>query len=499
MFTKIFRRTHQVLGLLLSVLFLMWFASGFVMIYHSFPKADQKRLLARQALLPEQLSAADTLWSILPDSSRLTGLSVEMYLDRPVFRLQGKQLPAGIYADSLQFLPRPGFSEIHRLAVQLCGSVSCRVDTLHRLDQWIPFGSLTRELPVYKFSFTDSERQQVYISSRSGRVLQWTDVRSRFWTWLGAIPHWVYFTSLRQHQSLWLNFMIWASGLGAIMCFTGWWIGIRVFWKNRRKGFRSPYKRWWLRWHHISGVVFGLFALTFVFSGMMSLTDLPAWMQKRKSNTRTVHFRGREGRLLSPDRYALDYRKIIREVPGVKNITWASFGSYPYYIVNTSHGKRYIDAGDSSQVTSFRLSEEMIRNTIRGLHGADTRYTLERITDWDNDYYSRRGMLTLPVYKVKIDDELHTCHYFNPETLYHRQTDDNTRLRGILYNGLHSLNFKFLSGHPFWWNALMYLLLTGGTFLSLSGLVLTLQWLRRMFSRMRKKYRTETYFNTLSR
>lgn len=74
----------------------------------------------------------------------------------------------------------------------------------------------------------------------------------------------------------------------------------------------------------------------------------------------------------------------------------------------------------------------------------DTPYTLEWMTDWDDDYFSRRNMLTLPVYKVVIDDELHTRHYFNPETLYHRQIDDNGRLRGVLYSGLHSLNFKFL-------------------------------------------------------
>ena len=88
-------------------------------------------------------------------------------------------------------------------------------------------------------------------------------------------------------------------------------------------------------------------------------------------------------------------------------------------------------------------------------------------------------MLTLPVYKVMVEYELHTCHYFNPKTLYHRQIDDNSRLRGVLYSGLHSLNFKYLADRPFFWNVLMYSLLIGGSFLSLTGVVLTLGWLRR--------------------
>ena len=106
------------------------------------------------------------------------------------------------------------------------------------------------------------------------------------------------------------------------------------------------------------------------------------------------------------------------------------------------------------------------------------------MTDWDSDYYSHRGMLTLPVYKVVVSDELHTRHYFNPETLYHRQIDDNSRLRGILYSGLHRLNFKFLVDRPIVWNVVMYVLLIGGTFLSLSGVVLMLKWLGRIIRKV---------------
>ena len=159
--------------------------------------------------------------------------------------------------------------------------------------------------------------------------------------------------------------MIWASGLGAIMCFSGLWIGIWVFWKNRKKGLRSPYKKWWLRWHHITGVVFGVFALTFVFSGMMSLVDIPSWMQKGKTRNREVRFRGREGGMLAADLYALDYRKIVDSLSDVKSIEWASFGKYPYYVVNSGSKKQFIDAADTSCLSPFTLTEEMVRETVR--------------------------------------------------------------------------------------------------------------------------------------
>lgn len=477
MFTKIFRKIHKILGLLLSVLFLMWFISGIVMIYHSFPRVNQKLKLSKQESLTGILPDVDSLLQLLPDSSRLGGLSVEMYLDRPVFHPKGRQLPSTLYADTWQEVSKPDFVEICRIAEQLCESRSYRVDTLYRLDQWIPFGYLKKEFPIYKFIFDDEAREEIYISSQSGKVLQWTDRETRFWAWLGAIPHWVYFTSLRQNQPIWINFMIWASALGAVMCFSGLWVGIWVFWKNRRRGLHSPYKKGWLRWHHISGVIFGVFALTFVFSGMMSLVDLPDWMQKGKKQNREFRFRGRERGMMPLEQYMLDYRQIVERLPEVKSIEWSSFGCHPYYTVTTTAEKRYVDATDTTCLRPFRLTENNIREAVQRIHGTETAYTVEWLTDWDADYYSRRGMLTLPVYKVVVNDDLHTCHYFNPETLYHRQIDDNGRLRGLLYSGFHSLNFKFLTERPLLWNIVMYVLLIGGTFLSLSGVVLTLKWL----------------------
>lgn len=488
MLTKILRKIHKVLGLLLSILFLMWFISGVVMIWHSFPRVNQKLLLAKQENLPATTPALHSLMSSLPDSARLAGLSLDMFLDRPVFHLRGSRVPTDIYADSLTEVGQPGFCTNKRIAEQLSGSGAYHVDTLYRLDQWIPFGALKKEFPIYKFTFDDPEGHQMYIASRSGKVLQMTDRTSRAWAWVGAIPHWVYFTSLRQHQSLWTNFVIWASGLGTILCFTGLWVGTWVYYRNRKTGLRSPYKKRWYRWHHFSGMIFGLFALTFVFSGMMSMMDLPAWMQRGKTAGQKMRFRGREGGMTAADSYILDYRTIVDSLKQVKSIEWSSFADRPYYAVTTTVGKQYIDAADTAALSPFVLTEDMVRQSIVRIHGPEAKYTLEWMTSFDDDYYSRRGMLTLPVYKVVVDDGLHTHHYFNPKTLYHKQIDDNGRLRGILYSGLHSLNFKALTDRPVLWNIVMYTLLIGSTFLSLTGVVLTLGWLKRQLRKVIRKY-----------
>ena len=472
---RLFRQIHKVLGLLLSFLFLAWFLSGVVMIYHGFPRVNQQERIEKLSVLTA-LPPLDSLWQHLPAGTRANGLSVDMLLDRPVFHLRAKGAAADWYADSLHAVGKPDFNACARIAVQLAGNSIYTADTLHALDQWIPFGYLRKEFPIYKFSFQDARKQQIYVSSQTGNVLQWTDRPARIWAYLGAIPHWVYFTGLRQHQPVWFNFMVWAAGMGAVMCFTGLWIGTVILWRNRRKGLRSPYKKRWLRWHHVTGMVFGIFALTFVFSGMMSMVDLPDWMKKKSEANLPPSPRGRQGAMLAPENYVLDYRLLVDSLPGVKRIEWQAFAGHPYYAVHTADGRKNIDASLSGAVRPFCLTEAIVRKYLGQIHGKDAVYTLTLQTAGELP----KGMPSLPVYKAELDDNLHTCYYFHPQTLSYKRTDDNGRLKSVLYKGLHCLDFKCLTDRPALWNILMYTLLAGGIFLSLTGVILTLQWLKRV-------------------
>lgn len=486
MLKKLIINIHKVLGMILSILFLMWFLSGIVMIYHSFPKASQQLKTEKQAILQGTLPAVDSVLAVLSDSVRLRSLAVDMYLDRPVFHLRGKGMQATIYADSMKPVEAPAYPTIERIAAMWCGAPVVRVDSLREVDQWIPFGYLESEFPIYKFTFGDKEKHELYVSSKTGQVLQFTDHTQRVWAWLGAIPHWVYFTVLRQNQPVWINFVKWAAGLGAIMCVVGIWLGAQVYYQNRRNGFRSPYRKRWFRWHHISGMIFGLFALTFVFSGLMSLTDLPDWMKKSQRQVPRHGMRD-GGNIVKTPAYTLDYRQVIAGIAGVKSVEWASYQRRPYYRVKTDHEEMNIDASATDTIRRFVLTEEMIRRTVREAHGDSVAYTMEQITEYDDDYFSRKSTLPLPVYRVIVADEEHTRHYFHPETLLHRQVTDDGRLRSFLYGGLHSLNFKFLADHPVLWNIVMYLLLLGGTFLSLTGVVLTVKWVGRIGRKSLKK------------
>jgi hypothetical protein len=86
-----------------------------------------------------------------------------------------------------------------------------------------------RHAPLYKASFADERGTVLYVSGLTGEVVQDTHRSERFWNWLGAVPHWLYFTVLRQDGALWSQVVIWTSLLGTFLTLTGIYVGIRMY------------------------------------------------------------------------------------------------------------------------------------------------------------------------------------------------------------------------------------------------------------------------------
>ena len=154
-------------------------------------------------------------------------------------------------------------------------------------------GNLRTLRPLYKYSFNDG--QQIYIAGRNADIVQYTTSESRFWAYLGAIPHWLYFTPLRKHQPEWFQFVVWSSAIGTAAALLG--IIVAIWMLSPSKRYRHagaptsiPY-RGWKRWHTIIGLFFGVVTATWAFSGMLSMGPFDLWndwrvMPRTKSQRR---------------------------------------------------------------------------------------------------------------------------------------------------------------------------------------------------------------------
>jgi len=477
--TQFVQAIHRILGTLLSVLFLMWFVSGLVMIYHTFPRAGQQEKMARMEYLTPDLPALDEVTARLPEGEKLRGLTLNRYLGQTVFHVRTNKGSYDLPADTLETIPAIDWNRIQQVATLWCAAPVAQVDTMRKLDQWIPFGRLAKEFPIYKFHFNDPEKHQLYISSVSGEVLQFTNQKSRFWAWLGAIPHWVYFTRLRQDASLWINTVIWLSGIGCIMCIAGIWWGIRdVRLARKRKKGITPYTKKWYKWHHVTGFVFGLFVLTFTFSGMMSLAEVPKWLSSPKSevNVRQVF----QQKTPSPQDYPLDYRQVIAAYPNtIKQLEWGSFNDYPFYTLQTGSEKPIVIDASASDIRPLDLTETYIRRSIEDVHGAQADIKINLLTAYDFYYVSRKRNLDLPVWKVSVKDVDNSCYYINPATGSYRYINNTSRWRHWMYPALHSYSIPGLANNPVLWNIVMWGTMLGGTIVSFTGVWLGIRYLIR--------------------
>lgn len=474
---------HRVLGTLLGILFLMWFVSGIVMMYHSYPSASTRESLLRAERADTAGLSFEALQERLAGSGELLGLSLcrragtnwlEVETDRDGFLMDA--------ADG-RVVRRLSAGQLEQVAARWSRTEATPVlrDTLHEIDVWLVGVQPFREFPVYHYDLPGGAGEELYLSSRTGGVLQYTTRSSRFWAWVGAIPHWLYIKQLRMHgRQPWTSVVLWVSGIGILMTLAGIYAGIRSWRMARRRDRRlTPYVKPAFRLHHLFGLFFGLFVLTWIFSGFMSLADVPQWLapvHERHNPHEELH-----GSRLQPAAYRLDYRDVLRSAP-VKRLTWTALGSLPLYKVETDDETYLVDASSpsssASSVTRFLPDSLFCRRLMREVRPeSDVRITL--LTEYDGYYASRKRTLPLPVWRMEVDDADAGCYYLNPRDASCRYFNRNTRCRALLYKGLHCFSFPFFDRHPLLRDTLMWLLLLGGTAVSASGVWLAVKYVGR--------------------
>jgi hypothetical protein len=163
----------------------------------------------------------------------------------------------------MHFVPFPARTERGVTAdVEAAGASAELID----YDQWTVAGDYNRDRPLKRIALNDAEGTEVYVSSRSSKVVLITTRRERLANYAGSIAHWLYPTALRHHERVWSTLMWWLSLLATSGAAVGFIIGLL------RLGSGSAYQGL-RRWHHICGLIFAPFLLGWIFSGFLSMDD----------------------------------------------------------------------------------------------------------------------------------------------------------------------------------------------------------------------------------
>src|SRR5436190_1294184 len=474
------------------------------MMYWSYPEIGAGDRLQRAPVLdpagiampPEQAFA---ILGRDPDSN---AIRLGSFDGRPAYRFNaggGSSRSAGaiVFADNGEVLQVVDAGVMDRAAAAWAARPSDEAAkrVVEDVDQWT-VGSLRTVRPLFKYSWPDG--QQVYVNGNTGEVVQYTTTASRFWAYLGAIPHWLYFTPLRQHPPQWTAFVVWSSLIGTITSLVGpviitWTYAPRKRYRYAGAPTSIPY-RGWKRWHAIIGIFFGVVATTWAFSGLLSmgpfpimdrLTELivPAAPDGAASGRRgagqslTVALRG--GRALPLSAYASRApREAIATLAGfdVKELSWTAFAGEPLYLATNGGGETRLVPMTGEPRTS--VDPGAVMRVVREALGSNAETRI--LNQYDAYYLDRHRERPLPVVYAYLNDAAGTRYYVYPATAsVVQQYSARGWVNRWLYHGLHSLDFPWLYNYRPLWDIVVIGLMLGGSALCVTSIVMTWRVLSR--------------------
>jgi len=422
-------------------------------------------------------------------------VTIAAILDRPVYRVGGGRGDGTIvYADDGTVLNGVDAAMAKTIAARFLNISEEKLQyTLQtQADQWT-IGQ-RRQMPLHKIAVDDAAHTVIYISPQSGEVLVLTTRGTRALAWVAAIPHWLYFTNLRVNDRLWNRVIIWTSGIGCFLALLGMVLGVIQFrWSppsnTTRLSARIPYSGL-MRWHYITGVVFGVFTLTWVFSGLLSM-DPWEWISGEDLRVNREPLTGGSVDLKEYPAFDPKAWAPLIGTHSIKEIDFTKIQGDPYYIVRLEDSERLLVATNPLQIRRERFSVdsliERLKQAVPDAHIVDS----QLLTDYDSYYYSQDEQRPLPILRAKFDDPKQTWVYLDPALgQVAGQLHRGDRIQRWLYHGLHSLDFSFWYRNRTVWEIGMIILNLGGAAISGIGLWVGIRRMGRWLMRIAKSHRS---------
>ncbi len=482
---------HRYLGVAFCLIFLIWFASGIVMIFKRMPEYSAQERLARLPALDARTVLLTPAQAF--DAAGLGGTPDRMLLTsvdgRPVYRFIVGPGSATVSAADGAYVDRVdgdgaariagGLFPDHRGTARWIGSST-------EPDQWTIGNRFNATGALHRVSLGDPAATELYIAEATGEVVQKTDRSSRFWGYAGPVIHWFYYTPLRAGRAaLWNDLIVYGSLVGCLLCMLGLLIGVYRFSVSRRflrATSMSPYVGW-LRWHHYAGLLFGAITLTWTFSGLLTMTPWDLFPQGPSG----VQIEAIRGEGVALDRFTLPPAAALGEFEKTlqpREIEFVQFMGTPFYAASDGRRKVLVSAGSGAAGTRMSFSREELVAAATAAMGGHPPADIAWLTAYDSYYYDRTGDRPLPVLRAKFDDPDETWLYLNANdgSIVGGEVR-GSRAERWLYQSLHSLDFPVLYQTPWLWYPLIVGLSLGGLALSATSLVIAWRFLTGAISR----------------
>jgi hypothetical protein len=501
---------HRWTGITLGALVFVWFASGIVMVYYPWPMPTATEDLARLRAfeVPTDLVAVASARDIaraalatrgagarLPTANGvaptpLVGARLMMWNGRPVYSFwrQHRHVdqPTVLVDASTGSVVSPISSE---QAVTVARSIVGRlppvaqVELLEQGDYYLLSSEYQPGFPAYRVLFDDVDHTAVYVSREAGYVVGIVTSLTRWTTWLGSVPHWLYFKWLYHRLTLWLWVSYVLPAIAVVGGLAGIVLGLYQLFPRRRRGeWRVSAYHGVSKWHHISGIVFGALVVTWSLSGLLEVVgpdnsatggqvqrvrgESVDWSTLRLSVAdASQHLQAVLGEPVLP--VAVD----VTSIAGIPGYVFHLQGDRAWWV----DGATGVPRGelDARMATALATQAVGVRAPV---------HSVDRITAYDAYYYARpHREMRLPAWRVAFADPEQSTVYLDvvsgkPVGFVNTESRTYRWLR----DGLHSLDFPVLNDKRPLWDLVLVPLMLGGTVAAFTGVWLVLRRLRRM-------------------
>jgi hypothetical protein len=471
---------HRWAGVVLCLLFAVWFASGAVLHFVSFPSLsrDDQRAGSEAIDLSRVLTDPRGALERVPQASDLRLLSVA---GRPIYvAKQTDGTWVSIAADTGDRLPLFPAAAATAAAERFSRSSAVRTSDPIEYDQWIVHQRFDPYRPFYRVRLNDDAETDLYVSARTGEVLQRTRSRERAWNWSGAVIHWIYFTPLRKSYWAWNQVVWWVSLVALLSSAVGTWLGLLRLASNRaagRKGL-SPF-RGWMRWHHVIGLFASIIVVTWMLSGWLSMDHGRLFSRGETTAKQALQMRGMSiEAVVRPATL-----ESMRVAAPASEITFNAVAGRPFL---TAFGPGvgearilFLDQPPTRILAPLRDSlllsgvDRVWPGQARAISVSDAYDDLYRLAESTPRSAAVFSVTGNPALRIYVDR--YSGRFLNV-------MDPSRRSYAWIYYALHTFQFPGLIGHPGVRTVLVLALLALGFTASATGVVLSIKRLRREFA-----------------
>jgi hypothetical protein len=483
--------THRWLGIALCAFFAMWFVSGMVMMYVGYPKLTPAERLQH---LPALNAAAPLLAPA--QALELAGITEPLKELRLAAASGGRPVyfatPAGARGGDVVLIdarrgehlpPVDADWALASAAAYAPGSQGLEyLDSIEE-DAFTHSRGLDAHRPLHRVQLADADSTRLSFSGQTGVVVRDSKRTERLWNYAGAWIDWLYPFRGNAFNAYWTDIVNWLSIAGIAVALAGTVVGIMRwrFTRPYRSGARSPYPGRMMRWHHVTGLLFALVTITWIFSGLMSMNPWRIF----NSGAAPLQTAAVQGTALKPTaQYAAPQALIDAADGAVRELRWQMVLGRATVFAHSSSG--------AAQLFDARTAQPLALDP-QALKAAAARLLpfpvarIDTLSDYDLYYYARapHSMMgaserPLPIWRVVFDDPHASWVHLDPHTgNVLGRLDRHKRASRWLFAMLHSWDWlPLLERRPLWDITLLALSL-GGLLLSVSGVVIGWRRLRR--------------------